>query len=57
VSSEAGTVTEKVKKWNQTYEMIETSCRVSHHCVPCTYPSCQRNVKLKKSTVRSFGKG
>jgi len=47
---------EQVKKWNRTYEQIETSCRTTNHCVPCTYPSCQRNVKLKKNAARSFGK-
>jgi hypothetical protein len=50
-------VPEKVTKWNQTYELIETSCRTTHHCVPCTYPNCQRNLKLKKTAIRSFGKG
>ncbi len=48
---------ETVRVWNQTYEMIETSCRPTHHCVPCTYPNCQRNMKEKRSAVKSFGKG
>jgi hypothetical protein len=56
-SFEDDTVAEKVKRWNQSYELIETSCRPANHCVPCTYPSCQRNVKLKRTAVRQFGKG
>ena len=48
---------EQVKRWNQNYQLIEMSCRTTHHCVPCTYPNCQRNMKLKRTAVRSFGKG
>ena len=48
---------EKVRKWNQSYEMIETSCRESHKCTPCTYPNCQRSVRLSKTAVKAFGKG
>jgi hypothetical protein len=48
---------ERVTDWNQTYQNIETSCRTTYHCVPCTYPNCQRNLKEKKSAIRSFGKG
>ena len=48
---------EKVRNWNQVYEMIETSCRPAHRCVPCTYPNCQRNLKEKKSAINQFGKG
>jgi hypothetical protein len=47
---------EHIKRWNRTYEQIETSCRTTNHCVPCTYPSCQRSVKLKKNVAHSFGK-
>ncbi len=45
-----------VRQWNQVYEMIETSCRETHHCVPCTYPNCQRNMKLKRTATSSFGR-
>src|SRR4030066_1282979 len=57
LSVEDDIVPEKVKRWNQSYELIETSCRPANHCAPCTYPSCQRNVKLKKTAVRQFRKG
>lgn len=48
---------ETVRKWNQRYEQIETSCREKYKCTPCTYPNCQRSVRLTKSAVKTFGKG
>ncbi len=50
-------VPETVRKWNQRYEQIETSCREKYKCTPCTYPNCQRSVRLTKSAVKTFGKG
>lgn len=47
---------ENVAKWNEKYEQIETSCRVKYHCTPCTYPNCQRQVRLKKNLAKTFGK-
>ncbi|MEM0343515.1 MAG: hypothetical protein QXJ32_00325 [Thermoplasmata archaeon] len=47
---------ERVSTWNQKYLQIETSCRTTYHCVPCTYPNCQRNLKLKKIALKSFGR-
>lgn len=47
---------EKVTKWNERYEQIELSCRAKYHCTPCTYPNCQRQVRLKKNLTRTFGK-
>lgn len=46
-----------VAKWNKNYEMIEKSCREQYHCNPCTYPNCQRSVRITKTAVKVFGKG
>ncbi|MCJ7562486.1 MAG: hypothetical protein MUO84_05705 [Thermoplasmata archaeon] len=46
---------QQVTKWNQRYEQIETSCSEKYHCTPCTYPNCQRQVRLSKS-AKAFGK-
>jgi hypothetical protein len=51
------TVPETIKNWNKNYEHIETSCREKYRCTPCTYPNCQRQVRLSKTAVKAFGKG
>jgi hypothetical protein len=47
---------EKVNKWNENYQLIETSCREKYHCNPCTYPNCQRCARINKAAMKVFGK-
>jgi hypothetical protein len=46
---------QRVERWNRSYENIELSCDYAR-CAPCTYPNCQRYVRVKKTAKRAFAK-
>lgn len=45
----------RVEGWNKSYENIEISCSKAI-CAPCTYPNCQRYVRIKRSARSTFAK-
>lgn|GEM_PF-3298337 len=46
---------QRVERWNRSYENIELSCDYAR-CAPCTYPNCQRYVRVKKTAKKAFAK-
>lgn len=45
----------RIEGWNKSYENIESSCDEAS-CAPCTYPNCQRYVRVKKTAKKAFAK-